>query len=35
MVVNAQLRGYLSGITVITFDELFENIRGLLAVVEG
>jgi hypothetical protein len=28
-------RSHLAGITIITFDELFENIRGLLATVEG
>lgn len=28
-------RSHLTGITIITFDELFENIRGLLATVEG
>jgi Domain of unknown function (DUF4263) len=28
-------RTHLAGVTVITFDELFERVRGLLAVVEG
>ena len=28
-------RSHLAGVTVMTYDELFENVRGLLNIVEG